>query len=120
MTHTITITNRGKKSLVSGGFIYRVDRILKNDEISWRCSAVNTCKGRVRTDCTGNVILFSTSHNHDFDFRKAERQVIRSAVKRKAEEDVSTQPVKLIRKEMEKQGEVLFKNLLFFFNFLEL
>jgi hypothetical protein len=36
MEFFISETNRGKKSLIYDGYTFRVDRVLKNSEISWR------------------------------------------------------------------------------------
>jgi hypothetical protein len=36
MEFFISETNREKKSLIYDGYTFRVDRVLKNSEISWR------------------------------------------------------------------------------------
>ena len=58
MDFKISDTNKGKKSLIYDGFIYRIDGVLKCGDISWRCTN-KKCKGRLRTDSamsTMNVI----------------------------------------------------------------
>ena len=59
MDFKISDTNKGKKSLIYDGFIYRLDGVLKCGDISWRCTN-KKCKGRLRTDSamsTMNVIF---------------------------------------------------------------
>ncbi|VDI28986.1 Hypothetical predicted protein [Mytilus galloprovincialis] len=74
----LTETNKGKKSLVCDSFRYRVDKTLKGEEISWRCTAKG-CKARLRTDCcTGTVIIQQkNTHNHDTSDRDNERHLLR-------------------------------------------
>ena len=48
MDFKISDTNKGKKSLIYDGFIYRIDGVLKCGDISWRCTN-RKCKGRLRT-----------------------------------------------------------------------
>jgi hypothetical protein len=43
MAFFISETNREKKGLIYDGYTFRVDRVLKNSEISWRCTK-NSCK----------------------------------------------------------------------------
>ena len=49
MDFKIFDTNKGKKSLIYDGFIYRIDGVLKCGDISWRCTN-KKCKGRLRID----------------------------------------------------------------------
>ena len=49
MDFKISDTNKGKKSLIYDGFIYRIDSVLKCGDIPWRCTN-KKCKGRLRTD----------------------------------------------------------------------
>ncbi len=67
MDVSVTETNKGKKSLIYDGYTYRIDRILKENDISWRCTNNKTnCKARVRTDAESKVIIKSTGeHNHE-------------------------------------------------------
>ena len=81
----ISDTNKGKKSLIYDGFIYRIDGVLKCGDISWRC----TNKGRLRTDSAMSTMnAINLEHNHDQDEKKVERQQLRSQVKRKATDDL--------------------------------
>ena len=38
MDFQISDTNKGKKSLIYDGFIYRIEGVLKCGDISWRCT----------------------------------------------------------------------------------
>ena len=49
MNFKISNTNKGKKSLIYDGFIYRIDGVLNCGEKSWRWTN-KKCKGRLRTD----------------------------------------------------------------------
>ena len=91
------------------GFTFRVDRILKNNDISWRCTN-NKSKGkaRVRTDGESKVVMSAMSeHNHDMNERKIESKQLRDRVmaKRKASDDISARPSKIIRQELQKLDE---------------
>ncbi|XP_063408759.1 uncharacterized protein LOC134692239 [Mytilus trossulus] len=91
----LTETNKGKRSLVCDSFRYRVDKTLKGEEISWRCTAKG-CKARLRTDCTGTVIIQQkNTHNHDTSDRDNERHLLRVRSKRKADDDIAQRPSKI-------------------------
>ena len=67
MDFKISNTNRGKKSLIYDGFIYRIDGVLKCRDISWRCTN-KKCKGRLRTDSAMSTInAINLEHNHEQD-----------------------------------------------------
>ena len=38
MDFKISDTNKGKKSLIYDGFIYRIDGVLECGDLSWRCA----------------------------------------------------------------------------------
>ena len=74
-------TNKGKRSLICDGFRYRVDSILKDEVVSWRCSSKG-CNARIRTDSGAkNVLNQRNEHNHEQDQRKLERHALRSVLK---------------------------------------
>ena len=84
MDFKISDTNKGKKSLIYDGFIYRIGGVLKCGDISWRCTN-RKCKGRLRTDSAMSTMkAINLEHNHEQDEIKVERQQLRSQVKRKA------------------------------------
>jgi hypothetical protein len=38
MDLVVSETNKGKKALLYEGFTYRIDFVLKSEDISWRCT----------------------------------------------------------------------------------
>ena len=83
MDFKISDTNRGKKSLLHNGYSYRIDVVLKSDDISWRCTN-KKCKGRLRTDSASTtLVLINKEHFHDSDKKKLERQQLTVQVKSK-------------------------------------
>ena len=105
----VSETNKKKKCLIYDGFTFRVDRIHKNNDISWRCTNNKSkCKARVRTDGESKVVMSAISeHNHDMNERKIESKQLRDRVmaKRKASDDISARPSKIIRQELQKLDE---------------
>lgn len=75
---------------------------LKSGEVYWRCSKKNLkCPAKVFT--IGPDLTISRSdlqHNHEADIRKLHSKIISNACKRKAEEDISEKPSKVIRKHL--------------------
>ena len=70
MDFKISDTNKGKKSLIYDGFIYRIDGNLKCGDISWRCTN-KKCKGRLRTDSAMSTMnATNLEHNHEQDEKK--------------------------------------------------
>jgi hypothetical protein len=58
-----------KKCLIYDGFTFRVDRILKNNDISWRCTNNKSkCKARVRTDGESKVVMSAYMRHFFFLF----------------------------------------------------
>ena len=91
-------TNRGKRSIICDWFWYRVDGILKSYVVSWRCF-VKDCKGRIRTDRSVQTVLMQKNkHSHEPDERKNERHQLRATAKRKATDDITQRPSKIIRR----------------------
>ena len=103
----VSETNKKKKCLIYDGFTFRVDRILKNNDISWRCTNNKSkCKARVRTDGESKVVMSAMSkHNHDMNERKIESKQLRVMAKQKASDDISARPSKIIRQELQKLDE---------------
>ena len=70
MDFKISDTNKGKKSLIYDGFIYRIDGVLICGDISWRCTS-KKCKVRLRTDSAMSTInAINLEHNHEQDEKK--------------------------------------------------
>ena len=102
MAVNITETNRRKRCLIFSGFSYRIDSILKNGDISWRCTNnIARCKARIRTDESGKTFVNAvTEHNHPSDLKKLEAQQLRVQVKRSGDTDIMARPSKIIRQEL--------------------
>ena len=76
MDFKISDTNKGKKSLIYDGFIYRIDGVLKCGDISWRCTN-KKCKGRLRTDSAMSTLnAINLEHNHEQDEKKVFSMVL--------------------------------------------
>ena len=90
MDFKISDTNKGKKSLIYDGFIYRIDGALKCGDISWRCTN-KKCKGRLRTESAMSTMnAIDLENNNEQDEKKVRRQQLRSQVKRKATDDLNS------------------------------
>ena len=99
------VTNWGNPGLITDGYKFRKDKMFKNSKL-WRC-VEKTCACRCKTDLEDLMILDGRlDHNHtEPKPRTMERQKkIRQACKRKAEDETSERPSKLIIKEIEKVG----------------
>ena len=78
MDFKVSDANKGKKSLIYDGFIYRIDGVLKCRDISWRCSN-KKCKDRLRTDSAISTMnAINLEHNHEQDEKKVERLALTS------------------------------------------
>ena len=95
-----TETNRGKKSIIYDEHTYRQVNILKNGNISYRCTN-KSCKTTVSTDGNGRTI-FKTSkeHNHTADDRKNEAKEMRIR-SRKQSGDISSRSSKIVKTELQ-------------------
>ena len=77
----------------------------KSGDLSWRCSAKG-CKARVRIDAGPSLVIQQKNdHNHDPDDRGNERRVLRVNAKRKAVDDLSVRPSKVIKSELQTMNE---------------
>ena len=104
MELTVSEKNKDNKSLLYDGYTFRVDAVLKKQEISWRCTK-NYCKCRLWTDSDCKVIVEGKNeHNHLSDERKLERQQLRIKIKQKAM-DISACPSKVIHQELQNTEE---------------
>ena len=78
---------------------------MKSKEISWRCTA-KSCTARVRTDENGSMIVQQkNTHNHEANDRENERHALRVRAKRKADDDISQRPSKIIKGELQTMTE---------------
>ena len=70
MDFKISDKNKGKKSLICDGFMYRIDGVVKCGDISWRCTN-KKCKGCLRTDSAMTTMnAINLEHNHEQDEKK--------------------------------------------------
>jgi hypothetical protein len=60
-------------------FAFRIDRVLKSGDISWRCTVKN-CKGRIKTDEHSSASLSLMETATESDSRKIQKQIIRAVV----------------------------------------
>lgn len=97
-------TNKGKPCLLVEGFKYRIDKENKTTHL-WRCIK-RSCIARCKTDIDDLMILDGKmEHNHEADDdRKTERHKLRQECKRKAEEQPTERPKKIIIAETGKIG----------------
>jgi hypothetical protein len=105
MDLVVSETNKGKKALLYEGFTYRIDIVLKSEDISWRCTK-RGCKAKLITDKDIKMVISGKlDHTHEVDERKLERNQVRLTVKTKGNSDVSKRQSKIIRTELQKVEE---------------
>lgn len=90
----------GKVLIAYENFTFSKDRVLKSGETSWRCSRKRlNCKAKIYTLGPENLITRKDDvHNHEADEQKLNRMIVSNTCKRKAQEDVSERPSKIICK----------------------
>lgn len=101
-------SQRGKTLLVYKSFKFKQhNRKLASGETKWRCIK-NGCRAYIHTvgGSTDRVITSkSEDHGHEAEeINVLQRQLLSSASKRKAEDDISEKPSKIIRKELGEQS----------------
>ena len=65
------------------------------------------CKARIRTDSSAKTVLMQKNqHSHEPDERENERHQLRATSKRKATDDITKRPSKIIRRALQDQQEV--------------
>lgn len=90
------VSEKGKPLLVLNDYKYREKKVLKSGEKFWTC-AVSKCNAKVFTLGSDNIISRKeTLHNHEKDIKKLNRQILSVASKRKATEDITERPSKII------------------------
>ena len=88
--------NKGKPVIVVYGHTFRQAFLKKSWEISWRCT-VKDCATRVTTDASCQAVLNGSLANiQEINPRKLERQILRTLCKRKATDQISERPSKII------------------------
>ncbi|CAG5117228.1 unnamed protein product, partial [Candidula unifasciata] len=102
----LAVSNKGKRSLVREGYMYRLDHSGR-DKLSWRCST-RGCPAHLKTDPQAETILQDNErpHTHAVDALRFEKQLLRVACKRKAVEDCSTRPQDIISNEITRLSDL--------------
>ena len=95
-------SSRGKPMLVVNSYKYNLKKVLKTSkEHVWVC-VDRKCKATIYTlgPFNQNVVLnkCELEHCHEADVVSLQRQIVSTACKRKATEDIAEKPSKIIRK----------------------
>lgn len=94
-----------KPLIVVEGYKFNFHKTLKDGIQRWKCTT-NSCKSFFKLDDTNKMIGNVSDHNHNkLDDKVFNRQTISNRLKRKAVDDISAKPSKLIREELRK-GDV--------------
>uniref|UniRef100_A0A2S2PU04 Uncharacterized protein n=2 Tax=Schizaphis graminum TaxID=13262 RepID=A0A2S2PU04_SCHGA len=99
----IVMSERNKELAVVNGYKHRFVGVGKCDQLlKWRCSSDKNCTAFIFSNLEKKIVLDSKGiHNHPADTpNKIEKQVLRENCKRRAEESVSSKPIKIIRTEL--------------------
>ncbi|GFR63693.1 hypothetical protein ElyMa_005489300 [Elysia marginata] len=96
----ITTTNRGKPCFILENYRFKCARVTKTTK-EWRCTT-DRCKARCTTDLDTTIVIHSsTCHNHSsMTAEDKEKHKIRQFCKRKATDDISARPSKIVCSEL--------------------
>ena len=95
------VTSKGKPAILYENFMYRLKKETASSKL-WQCVNKN-CTGKITTDLeTLEILHGSLDHNHDSDKKKTQVHLLRQACKRKAQEDLTERPRKILITEAEK------------------
>lgn len=98
-----SISEKNKKIVIIEGFKFRFQKLLRNDIQRW-CCCIKSCKCFFKCENNFNIIEQSIEHNHPKPEQKLlNRQNISNSLKRKAKDDISSKPSKLLQVELKKQ-----------------
>ncbi|KAF0693699.1 FLYWCH-type domain-containing protein [Aphis craccivora] len=96
---TKAFSEKGKPLIVLDEFKFQKCTISKNG-IKWRCT-IKTCTSNFLCDVSKTVLLKSNfDHNHEAS-SNINRQIVANSLKRKATDQVTTRPLKLIPDEVQ-------------------
>jgi hypothetical protein len=99
----IYLTRREKRCIVLNNFKFREYRKSKNGNFNFRCTN-KLCNASVIVSNNSDQIVDkskSSKHNHEvYSDQIISREIVRSSLKRKAENDLYTRPNKLILQEL--------------------
>lgn len=100
----IILSEKGKPLAVLNNYKYSFQKKLKSGENRWICTNKSKCKSYVLT--LGDVENLTITkhvqeHCHSANVEQLERQIVSASCKRKATDDLSEKPSKIIRKELQ-------------------
>lgn len=94
------LSERGKKLLLFENYTFSKVNVLKDGRIRWRCSN-RRCPSKMYTaDDEETILEKNIYHNHEAN-TAVSRHAVRNSVKRKAVEELTGKPSKLIYKELQ-------------------
>ena len=101
VTYETMLSEKGKTLIVVDGFKFRFHKSLAQNIQRWACIQ-KTCKSFLKLDEQSNIMPSSVlEHNHlKDDSHLLDRQKISNSLKRKALDDISTRPSKLLHAEL--------------------
>jgi len=108
IAYETVVGEKGKPIIIVEGAKFRRQKQLANNVVRWTCSTHKTCKCFLKIDengtCLSDCLLI---HNHKKDnIQKLDRQKISNSIKRKAVDDPSVRPSKLLQTELQKSGSL--------------
>lgn len=105
----VIVSERGKNLIVLDGYKYRFHKQLTNGVKRWVCSVSGNkkCPAYLKTEGKSDVLVhIADNHNHQaLDEKVLNRLALSNSLKRKATEDLSERPIKLIHTEL-RSGDV--------------
>lgn len=103
----IISSEKGKTLLVLDEHKFREKKILKSGETFWTCT-VSSCNAKVFTIGPEKLISRKeTVHNHEKDVKKLNRQIVSVASKRKATENITERPSKIIHSVIRENSDTI-------------
>lgn len=99
-------SEKGKSIFVVGGYKFRFHKHLMDGIQRWACTT-KTCKCYLKIDLENKITESFQEHTHArLEENIINRQKIANSVKRKAAEDISCRPSKLLQRELTNNGDV--------------
>lgn len=93
---------KGKTLILFEGFKFRFHLKLKGEINRWACCKKN-CKSFLKLNEKNEILEKNLNHNHEKDSAKIQnRQILSNKLKRKAVEDISIRPSKILNRELQK------------------
>jgi len=99
-------TRRGKRCFNVENYKFSEFRVLKSGDLLFRCTN-KKCTSRITVNKEYKVINTSNTHNHEKHTDQViSREIIRSSLKRKANDDLHILPSKLIRCDLQSMEDI--------------